>query len=157
MTEVDWPALHRAALQAQSCAYAPYSRFMVGAAALTQDGQIFTGCNTENASYGVGLCAECGLISALTLGGGGKLRAFLCYGNYPSEPPRLTVPCGRCRQLLAEHAGENFQIEIPDNGVVNFDAILPYAFGPRSLDFAVGEATTATQSSPDTLSGDWEQ
>ena len=131
--EVDWPALHQAARQAQEMAYAPYSRFRVGAACLTEDGRIFTGANSENASYGVGLCAECGMISALTLGGGGRLRAFLCYGNAEDAAPVLTVPCGRCRQLLRELAGEDVEVELPEQGVVPFYTILPHSFGPEYL------------------------
>lgn len=130
---VDWEGLRAAAREAQTHAYAPYSGFVVGAAALTEDGRIFTGCNSENAAYGVGLCAECGVVSALTLGGGGVLRAFVCYGNSSDAfVPALTVPCGRCRQLLREHAGADFEIEMP-GGIQPFENILPQSFGPENL------------------------
>ena len=73
--EVDWDALRAAAVEVMARAYAPYSRFKVGAAALVDDGRIVTGCNVENASYGLGLCAECSLVSALHGSGGGRLVA----------------------------------------------------------------------------------
>ena len=135
--EVDWEALRAAAREAQTHAYAPYSHYLVGAAAVTEDGRVFTGCNTENATYGGGLCAEGGLVSALTLGGGGRLRAFVCYGNPAADlqgagVPTVTVPCGRCRQLLREHAGADFEIEMP-TGVRPFAEILPDSFGPEFL------------------------
>ena len=96
MTSIDWDALRNAAKSAMAKAYAPYSNFPVGAAALTDDGRIVSGCNVENASYGVGLCAECGLVSNLSMSGGGKLIAFTCCdGN-----GEVLMPCGRCRQLL---------------------------------------------------------
>jgi cytidine deaminase len=97
----DWDALRAAATEAMRRAYAPYSRFPVGAAGLTGDGRIVTGCNVENASYGLTLCAECGVVSALHASGGGRLVALSCVdGN--GEP---LLPCGRCRQLLSEHGG----------------------------------------------------
>ena len=115
-------------------AYAPYSGFPVGAAAVVDDGRIVTGCNVENASYGVGLCAECGLVSALALSGGGKLVAFTCVdGN-----GEVLMPCGRCRQLLFEHSAPGMLLETV-SGVRTIDEVLPDAFGPRQLeDFAEG-------------------
>lgn len=130
--ESDWERLHEAAKKAQLHAYCPYSHYRVGAAGLTEDGRIFTGCNSENAAYGVGLCAECGMISQLTLNDGGKLVAFLCYGNQEDQIPSLTVPCGRCRQLIREHAAENLVVETPD-GRCLFATILPQSFGPEYL------------------------
>ena len=104
MTKVDesvWETLHASALDAASRAYCPYSGYPVGAAALADDGRLVTGCNVENAAYGVGLCAECGLVSDLVRGGGGRLIAFVCVNGLGEPIP----PCGRCRQLLWEHGG----------------------------------------------------
>src|SRR5437016_12609551 len=101
MTEIDWPALRRAALEAMGRAYAPYSQFPVGAAALVDDGRVVSGCNVENASYGLGLCAECGLVSALTASGGGRLVAMVCVDGNGA----LLMPCGRCRMGLFRHGG----------------------------------------------------
>src|SRR6201994_1623847 len=98
---IDCPALLRAALQAMGRAYAPYSQFPVGAAALVDDGRIVVGCNVENASYGLTLCAECGLVSDLHASGGGRLGAFACVDGQGA----VLMPCGRCRQLLWEHGG----------------------------------------------------
>jgi cytidine deaminase len=109
-------------------AYAPYSNFKVGVAALVDDGRVVVGCNSENASYGVGLCAECGLISSLTASGGGRLIAVVCVdgeGNFLS-------PCGRCRQLLFEHGGNEMLLMTPD-GPKPMSYILPWAFGPEDL------------------------
>src|ERR1041384_3550114 len=100
-SEIDWPALREAAVAAMRRAYAPYSNFPVGAAALVDDGRIVTGCNVENASYGLGLCAECGLVSALHATGGGRLTHFTCVDG----KGELLMPCGRCRQLLYEFGG----------------------------------------------------
>src|SRR5947208_7180718 len=107
MTEIDWPGLRRTALEAMGRAYAPYSQFPVGAAALVDDGRVVVGCNVENASYGVGLCAECGLVSALAASGGGRLVAFVCVGGDGA----VIMPCGRCRQLLNEHGGPDLVLE----------------------------------------------
>ncbi|MGO3679085.1 MAG: cytidine deaminase, partial [Microbacteriaceae bacterium] len=96
--EIDWSALRDAAVEAMQRAYAPYSEFPVGAAALVDDGRIIAGCNVENASYGVGLCAECTLVGQLQLTGGGKLVAFDCVDGRGNT----LMPCGRCRQLLFE-------------------------------------------------------
>jgi cytidine deaminase len=109
-------------------AYAPYSKFPVGAAAVVDDGRIVTGCNVENASYGVGLCAECGLVSALQSSGGGRLVAFTCVDGHGE----LLMPCGRCRQLLFEFGGEELWVETVD-GPKRMAEILPYAFGPDDL------------------------
>jgi cytidine deaminase len=125
---VDWNALRAAAVQIMQQAYAPYSRFPVGAAALVDDGRIVVGCNVENASYGVGLCAECGLVSALRASGGGRLVAFTCVG----PDGALLMPCGRCRQLLWEFGGAALLVETP-GGVIPMADVLPYAFGPEDL------------------------
>jgi len=109
-------------------AYAPYSHYPVGAAALVDDGRIVSGCNVENASYGVTLCAECGLVSALHAGGGGRLVAFSCCDG----AGELLMPCGRCRQLLFEHGGRELLVDTPA-GVLTMDQVLPQAFGPENL------------------------
>ena len=126
--EINWESLHQSAKQIMQKAYAPYSNFKVGVAALVDDGRVVVGCNSENASYGVGLCAECGLISSLTATGGGRLIAAVCVdgaGNYLS-------PCGRCRQLLFEHGGNEMLFMTPD-GPKPMSHMLPWAFGPEDL------------------------
>jgi len=125
---VDWELLRARAAEAMSRAYAPYSHFPVGAAALVDDGRIVTGCNVENASYGLGLCAECGLVSTLHATGGGRLVAFACVDR-AGDP---LMPCGRCRQLLWEHGGPELLVEMAD-GVRTMRDILPDAFGPQDL------------------------
>jgi len=125
---IDWSALKTAAVEAMKRAYAPYSDFPVGAAALVDDGRIVSGCNVENASYGVGLCAECSLVSNLAMTGGGKLVAFTCVdGN-----EEVLMPCGRCRQLLYEHSAPGMVLETV-SGMKTIDQVLPDAFGPRQL------------------------
>lgn len=126
--DIDWNVLRRAALTAMGNAYAPYSQFPVGAAALVDDGRIVTGCNVENASYGVGLCAECGLVSALHNSGGGSLVAFACVDSRGD----VLMPCGRCRQLLWEHGGPDLLVTTPE-GIKPMTDILPLAFGPENL------------------------
>jgi cytidine deaminase len=125
---VDWDALRLAAREAMRRAYAPYSKFPVGAAALTDDGRVVVGCNVENASYGVGLCAECGLVSALHASGGGRLVAFTC-SDLRGE---VLMPCGRCRQLLFEHGGPGLLVDTV-RGVREMREVLPDAFGPEDL------------------------
>ncbi len=125
---VDWDALRAAAMAAMAHAYAPYSHYPVGAAALVDDGRVVSGCNVENASYGVTLCAECGLVSALHASGGGRLVAFSCCDGAGA----LLMPCGRCRQLLFEHGGPTLLVDTP-LGVRTMDDVLPQAFGPAHL------------------------
>jgi cytidine deaminase len=126
---IDWDGLREVANEAMRKAYVPYSHFPVGAAALVDDGRIVSGCNVENASYGVGLCAECSLTSALLMSGGGKLVAFTCVdGN-----GNILMPCGRCRQLLYEHSAAGMVLETV-SGIKTMDEVLPDAFGPRQLD-----------------------
>jgi cytidine deaminase len=125
---VDWDRLRAAARDASRNAYAPYSHFPVGAAALVDDGRVVTGCNVENASYGLGLCAECGLVSALHASGGGRLVALACVDGSGAT----LMPCGRCRQLLWEHGGAECLIATP-SGVVPMSALLPHPFGPDDL------------------------
>jgi cytidine deaminase len=125
---VDWAALRDAARAAMSNAYAPYSGFPVGAAALTDSGQIVVGCNVENASYGLGLCAECGVVSALHASGGGRLLAFTCCDTTGQH----LMPCGRCRQLLWEHGGAELVVDAAD-GPRRLAELLPAAFDARHL------------------------
>ena len=126
---VDWPALRSAAVEAMGRAYAPYSGFPVGVAALVDDGRVVTGCNVENASYGLSLCAECGLVSELLNTGGGRLVAFTCVNGHGD----LLTPCGRCRQLLQEHGGSGLLLETT-TGIRPLRALLPDAFGPEELE-----------------------
>ena len=128
MTDVDWDGLRSAARDAMRRAYAPYSGYAVGAAALVDDGRVVVGCNVENAAYGVTLCAECGLVSSLVAGGGGRLVAFACV----DARGVVIMPCGRCRQLLWEHGGPALLVETPQ-GVVPMTEVLPQAFGPQDL------------------------
>src|ERR1700704_6468278 len=93
--EIDWPALRTLAGLTAANAHGPYPQMQVGAAGQVGDGRVIVGCNVENASYGLTLCAECGLVSALHASGGGRLVAVVCVGN--GAP---VMPCGRCRQLL---------------------------------------------------------
>lgn len=124
----DWARLRAAAAEAMRRAYAPYSGFPVGAAALVDDGRTVTGCNVENASYGLTLCAECGLVSALHASGGGYLVAFACVDGGGAA----LMPCGRCRQLLYEHGGADLLVDTPE-GPLRLGELLPRAFGPDDL------------------------
>lgn len=128
MSDIDWALLKLEADAAARRAYAPYSGFSVGAAALVDDGRVVTGCNVENAAYGVTLCAECGLVSSLIAGGGGRLTAFTCVNGSGD----VITPCGRCRQLLFEHGGADLQMQTPA-GITTLAAMLPQAFGPEDL------------------------
>ena len=126
--QVDWTALRDAAVAVMHHAYAPYSRFKVGVAAVVDDGRIVTGCNVENAAHGVGLCAECGLVSSLHASGGGRLVAIACVDQHGDA----LMPCGRCRQLLYEHGGDDALIMTPQ-GIATLRTILPQPFGPQDL------------------------
>ena len=126
---VDWDALRARATEVMHRAYAPYSRFKVGAAALVDDGRVVAGCNVENAAYGVVLCAECGLVSDLVAGGGGRLVAFTCVDGHGN----VLMPCGRCRQLLFEHGGPGLVLETV-SGLRTMAEVLPDAFGPTDLE-----------------------
>ncbi|WP_156252313.1 cytidine deaminase [Pseudactinotalea terrae] len=126
---IDWEALRAAAREVMTRAYVPYSRFPVGAAALTDAGEVVVGCNVENAAYGVTLCAECSLVSALITGGGGRLVAFTCCD---SRGARL-MPCGRCRQLLWEHGGPELIVDTV-SGLKPMTEVLPDAFGQTQLE-----------------------
>ena len=117
------------ALRARERAYAPYSRFLVGAALRCTDGSVIEGCNVENASYGLTLCAECGLASALVAAGGGRLVALVCVA---ADRDELLMPCGRCRQVLYEFGGRELLVATPD-GPLRLGELLPHAFGPDDL------------------------
>ena len=127
--DVDWEALKAAATEVAAQAYAPYSNYRVGAAALAQDGRTVVGCNVENAAYGVTLCAECGLVSQLHATGGGRLTHFVCV-NGGGE---VIMPCGRCRQLLFEHGGPELTMWTV-SGIKPMAEVLPDAFGPDDLE-----------------------
>jgi cytidine deaminase len=129
--EFDWEALRAQAVAAMRHAYAPYSGYSVGAAGVVDDGRVVSGCNVENASYGVGLCAECGLVSELQNSGGGGLVAFVCVNGHGDT----IMPCGRCRQLLFEFAIPGMLLETV-SGIRTIDEVLPDAFGPRDLEEA---------------------
>lgn len=126
--DVDWNMLRNKAIGVSFHAYAPYSGFSVGAAALVDDGRVVAGCNVENVSYGLGLCAECAVACALHSGGGGRLVALSCVG----PDGGLLMPCGRCRQVLLEHGGPELLIDHPD-GARPLRDLLPDAFGPEDL------------------------
>jgi len=125
---IDWKSLRDKAIHAARGAYAPYSGFPVGAAALVDDGRIITGCNVENVSYGLGLCAECAVVCALHSTGGGKLRALVCVDGGGA----LLMPCGRCRQVLLEHGGPDLLIDHSE-GPRRLGVLLPDAFGPDDI------------------------
>jgi cytidine deaminase len=126
--DIDWAELKAAATDAMRAAYAPYSRFPVGAAGLVDDGRIVRGCNVENASYGMTLCAECGVISALHSSGGGRLVALSCVDSSGAA----LMPCGRCRQLLWEHGGPKCLVDAR-GGPLALAELLPYAFDAGEL------------------------
>lgn len=124
----DWDGLRTRAVQAAQRAYAPYSGLHVGAAAIVDDGRVLQACNVENASYGLALCAECGIVSQLHSSGGGRLVALACR----SGDGTLLMPCGRCRQLLWEQGGPELLVDSP-RGPAPMTEVLPDAFGPRDL------------------------
>ncbi|MBB3661995.1 cytidine deaminase [Prauserella sediminis] len=128
MTAPDWESLRAEAEAAAALAYAPYSGLHVGVAGLVTDGRVVTGCNVENASYGVGLCAECTMAGQLRLSGGGRLTAVACRGG----SGELLMPCGRCRQILYELGGPECLLDTP-SGILPMSAVLPDAFGPTDL------------------------
>jgi cytidine deaminase len=134
VTTIDWDQLRDAAREASARAYVPYSHYPVGAAALTETGQVVSGANVENASYGLTLCAECAVVSKLhTDGLGSRLLALACVdGN-----GEVLTPCGRCRQLLFEHGGGDMLIDHA-GGPVKVSYLLPDAFGPDHLEAARG-------------------
>ncbi|WP_244242203.1 cytidine deaminase [Nocardioides seonyuensis] len=128
MDQERWDDLKVAATEVAARAYAPYSNYRVGAAALADDGRLLVGCNVENAAYGVTLCAECGLVSQLHATGGGRLTHFVCVDG----AGEVIMPCGRCRQLLFEHGGRDLQM-MTVSGLRSMAEVLPDAFGPDDL------------------------
>jgi cytidine deaminase len=128
MPDVNWDSLRAAAVEAARLAYCPYSGLQVGAAALCDDGRVVTGCNVENASFGLTLCAECTMAGQLRLTGGGRFVAVACR----SGAGELLMPCGRCRQVLYELGGPECQVDTP-RGVLPMTEVLPDAFGPEFL------------------------
>jgi cytidine deaminase len=125
---IDWAGLRVAAVAAMEHAYVPYSHFPVGVAGLVDDGRVVSGCNVENASYGLTLCAECGMVSALHASGGGRLVAVVCVDQHGED----LMPCGRCRQLLWEHGGPSCLVHTT-NGIVPMTQVLPDAFDVDDL------------------------
>jgi cytidine deaminase len=126
--DIDWDALRAAAVEAATHAYAPYSHFRVGAAGLVDNGRIVSGTNVENASYGLGLCAECGMVSALAASGGGRLVAVVTVAG-DGQP---VMPCGRCRQLLWEHGGPECLVN-GDGRPRPMHEVLPGAFDESAM------------------------
>ncbi|MEB3033239.1 cytidine deaminase [[Mycobacterium] nativiensis] len=126
--EIEWDALRRKAISAAANAYAPYSGLRVGAAALTDDGRVVTGCNVENVSYGLGLCAECAVVCVLHATEAGQSRRLVAL-SCTDAGGKLLMPCGRCRQVLLEHGGTQLLIDHPA-GARPLGELLPDAFGP---------------------------
>ena len=127
---IPWNELREGARRATSMSYAPYSHVTVGACAITDDDRIIEGANVENASYGLTLCAECSLVSDLIRQGGGRLAAVSIVAG-DGEP---IAPCGRCRQLLFEHGGNELQIDGGDGVAPTLlGDLLPNAFGPEDV------------------------
>ena len=143
-----WARLRSLAVEAMGRAYAPYSRFRVGAAGLVDDGRLVSGCNVENAGYGVTLCAECGLVSELVRTGGGRLIAFACVDGR-GEP---CAPCGRCRQVLGEHAHPRMLLAMPD-GLMTIDEVLPGRFTRADLEAPGADAGAGGRAEPADGSG----
>ena len=130
-SQQDWEDLKAQAVEIMQRAYAPYSKYRVGAAARVDDGRVVVGCNVENAAYGVALCAECGVVSSLHATGGGRLPLAVCVNGLGE----VIMPCGRCRQLLFENGGPDLLLWTV-SGVRPMSEVLPDAFGPDALDRA---------------------
>lgn len=126
--EEPWPSLRERAIEISRRAYSPYSDYAVGAAALVDDGRTVVGCNVENASFGLTLCAECGLVSQLHATGGGRLTHFVCV----DAAGEVIMPCGRCRQLLLEAGGPTLLVWTV-TGIRTMSDVLPDAFTPDGL------------------------
>lgn len=126
--EPDWEALGARATEAMERAYAPYSNYPVGAAGVVDDGRVVHGANVENASYGLTLCAECSMVSQLIDTGGGTFTAVICVDGTGA----VIMPCGRCRQLIAEHASAQCLLMTP-RGPLAMQDVLPLAFGRGDL------------------------
>ena len=134
---INWDGLVALAHHMTQLSYCPYSHYRVGAAGLAAGGRVVRGCNVENAAYGVALCAECGLVSDLVAGGGGRLLAFVCV-DADGAP---IMPCGRCRQLLWEHGGPDLLVWTP-KGVMTMADVLPQAFDATDLGKTVSSPGT---------------
>lgn len=146
--EIDWDLLRAEAIGAAARAYAPYSRFPVGAAGLTVSGRHVSGCNIENACYGLGWCAECSMVAALVGSGGGRLAAVACrHGNGD-----LLLPCGRCRQVLFEFGGPDLLIDAPE-GPRPLGELLADTFGPADLARVAPDASSGSNTAHPDLSG----
>ncbi|CAM3052196.1 cytidine deaminase [Skermania piniformis] len=128
MSDIDWKMLRSKAFNMIERAYAPYSEFPVGAAGLTDDGRLVTGCNVENVSYGLALCAECVLVGSLRMSGSSRLSAI----SVSDRTGAVLTPCGRCRQVLLEHGGPELLVDHRP-GPVELRRLLPAAFGPDDL------------------------
>jgi cytidine deaminase len=126
--EFAWSSLRQAAMEVAGRAHAPYSRLYVGAAGQTSDGRVLVGCNVENASFGLTLCAECGLVSSLHSTGGGRFEAV----SVVTRDGRQLLPCGRCRQLLMEAGGVDLLVDTPA-GPATLASLLPSSFGEADL------------------------
>jgi cytidine deaminase len=137
---IDWTSLRAAATAVAGHAYAPYSRLRVGAAGVAAGGAVVTGCNVENASFGLTLCAECGLVSALHASGLDRLVAVSVVAGDGAP----LVPCGRCRQLLLEAGGPELLLDA-DGGPRRLGELLPGAFDPAELDSRREDAGQAGQ------------
>lgn len=130
MTAPDWPALREAAVAVAGHAYAPYSGLHVGAAALTDQGTVIAGCNVENSSFGLTLCAECGVVSALRAGGAHALVAI----SIVAGDGKPLAPCGRCRQVLIDHGGPGILVDTGEGSEpVRLGSLLPGAFDDDEL------------------------
>lgn len=129
VTEIDWDVLRDKARSMIGRAYAPYSRYPVGAAGITAEGGVVAGCNVENVSYGLGICAEVALVAALVNDGGGALRAV----SVCDARGAVLMPCGRCRQVLLEHGGRELLVD-HTGGPRMLAELLPDAFGPDDLE-----------------------
>lgn len=133
MSVADLDALFEAARTAQARAYAPYSRFRVGAALLDEEGRIHAGCNVENAAYPIGTCAEAGALAAMVLAGGRRVAEILVVGDGEA----LVTPCGGCRQRLREFADDAMPVHVagPEGVRRSFrlGELLPHSFGPDNL------------------------
>ncbi len=127
--DVNWSALRALATAVAARAYAPYSGLRVGAAGQDREGTIVTGCNVENASYGLTLCAECGLVSAQHAAGTGPLVAV----SVVTADGAPLMPCGRCRQLLLEAGGPGLLVDT-DAGPRSLAELLPAAFSSDDID-----------------------
>jgi cytidine deaminase len=136
--EIDWAALRAAAIETMRRAYTPVSDFPVGVAGLVDDGRTVVGCNVENASLGMTLCAECGMVSSLHATGGGRLVAISCV-DATGAP---LMPCGRCRQLLWEHGGPDLLVEALPRPL-RMTELLPHAFGYEDMERVTGPVGAA--------------